>query len=466
MVTVPTNNSDDPNYIVQPGTGFDGVVRYGLFGSSDCTGALLNTGRHILTAAHCVTDSFGFPNFFDPSEFTVYFDLPSGEIPIAVKEIFIHPDWTSDFNSNNDIAILELSETAPETADRYEIYTDSNEVGQVFQIVGYGTGGTGSTGKDFTEIPTKRTGFNRYDALGDIFNNPPYNLFIDPGTRLVFDFDSGLITNDAFGKEFGINDLGLGNLEVNHSSGDSGGPSFINGKIAGIISFGRSPITSGIDVTDFDIDSSFGEFSFDTRVSTYADWITQTIAQPTNSGDDDIFGSDFSNDTLFGNRGNDFISGFGGDDFLLGGKDNDTINGGNGNDFMSGNIGDDSLFGGNGDDFLAGGKDLDILDGGNGNDTLTGDLGPDELTGGAGNDIFILSTQTATTNRILADIITDFTVGIDLIELTGGLTQANLSFESSTLLGVTGTFIGVSGSETILGFVNNISPEQLSNSFL
>lgn len=46
----------DPNdYIVEPGTGYGGVVPLDIqtkFGGSFCSGSLLPTGQHILTAAH------------------------------------------------------------------------------------------------------------------------------------------------------------------------------------------------------------------------------------------------------------------------------------------------------------------------------------------------------------------------------------------------------------------------------
>ena len=59
------------------------------------------------------------------------------------------------------------------------------------------------------------------------------------GDKVLFsDFDDGTAAHDAFGLFFGLNGLGQGADEVSTSSGDSGGPSFINGQIAGVTSFG------------------------------------------------------------------------------------------------------------------------------------------------------------------------------------------------------------------------------------
>ncbi len=462
-IVVPTNNSDDPQFIVQPGTGFDGVVGFGKNEFIECTGSLLYTGRHILTVAHCLPPQNNRSSFNQTaSDYSVFFDLPSGQVSIPVQQIFIHPDWRDDFDRNSDIAILELAETAPEEADRYEIYTEFNEVEQVFEKVGYGVEGTGLIGENFEdETIIKRQGKNRYDALSDIFNNDPVSNIV-PGTQLAYDFDNGQSVNDAFGVEYNIPDLGLGLEEVGISGGDSGAPAFIDGKIAGLSSFGQSPLTPGVDVTGVN-DTSFGEFFSDTRVSIYAVWIEQTIAE-SNAGDDLILGTN-QNNRLNGNRGNDTVEGLAGEDTLFGGRDNDTINGGDGDDFVNGNRGNDQVDGGNGNDRVFGGQDDDILIGGSGEDILSGDLGRDILTGGSESDLFILSTQAAVSDPLLTDHITDFTLE-DKIGLTQGLSQADLNLESFEIEGISGTLIRNRLSDTILGFVQNVPVIYLQGMFI
>ncbi len=172
-----------------------------------------------------------------------------------------------------------------------------------------------------------------------------------------------------------------------------------------------------------------------------------------NDGNDQIFGGE-NNDMLSGNRGQDFLAGGGGNDMVLGGKDDDTLTGNRGQDLLFGNLGNDILFGG---------KDSDFLDGGEGNDTLSGDMGQDFLTGGPGNDVFVLSAATAATDLATADRILDFESGFDLIQLSPGLTFADLSLAATDL----GTAIRVTQFNQVLGIVDNFTPEMLSaNDFM
>ncbi|MBG9389182.1 calcium-binding protein [Caenimonas aquaedulcis] len=76
--------------------------------------------------------------------------------------------------------------------------------------------------------------------------------------------------------------------------------------------------------------------------------------------------------------------------------------------------GDDELTGYLGGDRLNGGAGNDTIDGREGNDTITGGAGDDTLTGGAGSDRFVLDQAPGAG----VDLITDFSSGIDTIQLS------------------------------------------------
>lgn len=139
-------------------------------------------------------------------------------------------------------------------------------------------------------------------------------------------------------------------------------------------------------------------------------------------GSEANFGSD-GNDTLFGGEGNDTLLGFAG---------NDLLDGGEGADELNGNRGDDTVDGGEGNDIVRGGKDNDFVLGGLGSDRLYGDMGIDTLTGGEGNDTFFLRKNLGGAAIAQADLITDFTDGLDKIGLIEGLNFADIEVFQGT----------------------------------
>ncbi|ACK68554.1 Hemolysin-type calcium-binding region [Gloeothece citriformis PCC 7424] len=158
------------------------------------------------------------------------------------------------------------------------------------------------------------------------------------------------------------------------------------------------------------------------------------------SGNNNLVGT-ANADTMFGYDlvvpspdGNDTINGLGGNDTIYGGNGDDIIFGG----FSSLAGSSDFLYGGNGNDSLVGGSGSDSLYGGNGNDTLTGGSGIDRMFGGAGADIFrfssISDSNTGIGNR---DVIEDFTVGIDRIDLSA--IDANLDVAGNQAFSFIGT---------------------------
>ncbi|MFF7706633.1 M10 family metallopeptidase C-terminal domain-containing protein [Pseudomonas sp. NPDC007930] len=83
---------------------------------------------------------------------------------------------------------------------------------------------------------------------------------------------------------------------------------------------------------------------------------------------------------------------------------------------LSGGAEANSLYGDWGNDYLSGGAGNDTLDGNAGDDVLVGGLGADTLTGGAGSDRFVFQSS-ADSYVGSADVITDFTVGVDTLDV-------------------------------------------------
>ncbi|MBX3576749.1 MAG: calcium-binding protein [Rhizobiaceae bacterium] len=85
-----------------------------------------------------------------------------------------------------------------------------------------------------------------------------------------------------------------------------------------------------------------------------------------------------------------------------------------GNDKITGGIDNDRFEGGDGDDWLIGNKGRDTLKGDAGNDKLEGGLGRDLLWGGAGRDAFVFKSPATAAN---ADTIYDFNRRDDTIQV-------------------------------------------------
>ena len=110
----------------------------------------------------------------------------------------------------------------------------------------------------------------------------------------------------------------------------------------------------------------------------------------------------------------------------------------------------EALIGGNGDDLLSGEGGADIL---------TGNEGADGLTGGAGADIFVSAEGDGGAIIALADIISDFEDGTDLIGLEGGLTFADLTIDQSADVvgdGTLDTVISVTATSEFLTVLDGI----------
>lgn len=292
------------------------IMTYANGQSFSCTGTLLENRFSILTAAHCVSDGAGTAN---PVSTTVYFQPQGGlnqtlqqniynpATPSVTRGVYrydVHSNYTGEVVDQNDIAVLLMSDAAPDWASSYGLYTGPLD-DQRFNVAGYGlrsdiggTFGRGDGSTAATNTGRLRQGDNRYEyrwgdaGFGGFFTDRDAsgeNFF---GTAeiehsWVSDFDNGRATNDtacriarAVNPTLNGNasycNLGLDVLEVGVASGDSGGPNFIAGRISAVNSYGLS-FGTGFGDARAGLNSSFGEFSGYVPVSIHTDFIAASM---------------------------------------------------------------------------------------------------------------------------------------------------------------------------------------------
>jgi hypothetical protein len=145
-----------------------GVVQITENGHPHCTGTLLADGRHVLSAAHCFDDNHD--GVVDANDFAVTINSRT----FSPTSIVLHPNWDPGSESTlaaNDIAVLTLPALAPSAATRYDLFRGTNEVGQLFQMAGWGLTGVGATGANPNVPQGLRSGYNRFDATAAPLND-------------------------------------------------------------------------------------------------------------------------------------------------------------------------------------------------------------------------------------------------------------------------------------------------------
>jgi len=222
-----------------------------------------------------------------------------------------------------------------------------------------------------TKLVIHARGGNDYIATSAMPANLPLELYGDEGD------DS--ITGSA------ANDLIVGGEGLDRISGGAGGADEIWGDVF-------NPVTSDPNL-DIMLDPT-NPLAIAIRTAQVDKSIYNSLggpaANPSTDGNDVITTSAGNGaDRIYGQGGNDIVTGSAQDDVIYGGDGIDNLSGANGNDRIYGGAGNDNLAGEGGDDFLFGGDGNDTLNGGLGNDVLVGGTGQDILRGDQNRDMVI-----------------------------------------------------------------------------
>lgn len=239
---------------VQANTSYNGVANLWMRGNSQtnavqggCTGSLLWTGWHILTAAHCVStgtnaimDQFG----------TARFRTTTGWQNYNWSSVTVQTGYSGNVLEEQDVAILKLDVMASNMFDRYSLHSGS-VLGQKARIGGYGLVGNGITGdatygNQFDDDAQLRQGFNVFESTcrDDQFCATSFGTPSTFGGILIADMDvSGFSSSGFVCNGLNFCNAGFSNFEeAAIGRGDSGSGAFntTSNGIMGVASWGSS----------------------------------------------------------------------------------------------------------------------------------------------------------------------------------------------------------------------------------
>lgn len=251
-----------------------------------CSGSPIAGGQWLLTAAHCLKDTYRNSNWLAQSAVVQVFGSTPYSAAVDHTGWQWHGSWTGSILEGHDIALIRLPSAAPLNFEIDRWGAGDAMIGSTTPlsvlVAGYGIGGQGVQDPAALPAGTLRIGGNHYDAFGTI-----------PGSTYLFDFDSGSAAHNSLGLPGYTQvagyppayDLVDWDFDGNHAwaeamiaPGDSGGPSLVEQFIVtGVHSYF---MWGGAFDDDLLVNSSFGEIAVDTRVAFFAPWIDQVTTTP------------------------------------------------------------------------------------------------------------------------------------------------------------------------------------------
>jgi len=211
------------------------------------TGTLV-APRWVLAAAHTLDKLIPGRMAYDS---TVLPKATVGGRDYVIDKIVQHPNWKNP-GTSNDIVLVRLAEPVKGIKPT-RLYRGKDEVGKVITLVGRGTTGNGKDGAKGKDM-VLRGANNRVETADEKW--------------ITFIFDSPDSPNVL-------------PLEGASGAGDSGGPALIE-KDGHLYTLGVASHSRGGDGPE----DVYGMKEYYTRVSSYADWIDETIKNETNAPTD------------------------------------------------------------------------------------------------------------------------------------------------------------------------------------